>query len=71
MQALSPSLFIHGINRYLPRFGVLLWVISEAEFSFILLECFDGCFGSHYDNPLNNEQLVVVLNQRIQNPAKV
>ena len=71
MQALSPFPFIHGINRYLPRFGVLLWVISEAEYSFILLECFNGCFGSHYDNPLNNEQLVVVLNQRIQNPAIV
>lgn len=70
MKATSASL-IHGINRNLPHLGVLLGVISKAEICFIFLECFNECFGTHHNKPLNHEQLVVVLNQGIQDLAIV
>lgn len=67
----SALLFVHGINRYLPQFCVLLRVISEAEICIVFLECSNHSSGSAYDKPLDHEQLVVVLNQGVQNVAVI
>lgn len=62
----SASLFIHGVDWYLPVLGGLLGVVRKIEICIIFFPCSNECFSTHHDKPFNHEQLVVVLNQGFQ-----